>query len=232
MFRQWLTEDITVHVTSCGSLQEEYDKLATDYDMKGFAATFILDSTSSATLDAKRPLVGGSKITVDGGGAAIAAGGKPAMANNIAGLTMNLKNMKLAAWSGGHCVWAMFGGMINLREGMEFCAGDGDHILASYGGQVLIKNSYLVSGGGLNHWHSYSGGYITATDLTVTVIGTPWFTRWAGVADAGIVARNIAYNGTIHGAKYLVHKNGFMEIGTNDLPGDVAGCVATGGVIA
>ncbi|WCK12332.1 hypothetical protein G6L41_008620 [Agrobacterium tumefaciens] len=232
--RTSLTADITIPVGAGTTLQAEYDRLAADYDMRGFSATFILSGTATGCLSARKPLVGGNLITIDGGGVTLNAGGagKTAIGNFVSGMTINLRNVKISSWNGANSVVAVNGGIINMLDGIEFLNGEGDHILASYGGQVFIKSNYTVSGGGLNHWHSYSGGYITATDITVNVTAGIWFVRWAGVADAGLIARNVSYIGNINGAKYLVHKNGFMEIGAATLPGSTPGETSTGGVIA
>ena len=229
--RTSLESDITIVVGQEGSLQDEYDRLATDFDMRGFSASFVLDGTPSPTLNAHKPLVGGNHISVNGLGMNIAGIGKPALSNHVAGLVMDITNVRLSGWSGGSGVAASEGATINLKEWMIFCNGDGDHILAYYGGRIFIQKDYTVEGGGLNHWHSFSDGYITATDLKVSINSGIWFTRWAGVADASIIARNVVYQGTINGSQYLVHRNGFMEIGNAVLPGNVAGTVLTGGVV-
>ncbi|MCP2134607.1 hypothetical protein J2S28_001659 [Rhizobium sp. SLBN-94] len=233
MARTDLTADITINVGAGTTLQDEYDRLATDYDMRGFATTFVLSGTATGCLNARKPLVGGNQITIDGGGVTLSAGGagKTAVGNSVSGLTINVKNLKFSSWAGANGIVAVNGGIINMLDGIECLAGEGDHFLASYGGQIFIKSNYTVSGGGLNHWHSYSGGYITATDITVNVTAGIWFVRWAGVADAGLIARNVSYIGNINGAKYLVHKNGFMEIGAATLPGSTPGVRDTDGVI-
>ena len=223
--------DTTISVSCGDSLQEAYDKLATDYDMRGYTATFVLDNGTYSPLNMSKPLVGGNRLTLDGNGLHLTGNGRPAVSNSVAGVRLYLRNLKLAGWNGGAGVSAISGGLINLGVGMEYGQGNAEHILASYGGQISIDADYTVTGGCLTHWHSYSAGYITATSLTVDITSGIWFTRWAGVADASLVARDITYSGTIHGAKYLVHKNGFMEIGSCTLPGDIAGTLVPGSVI-
>jgi len=232
--RENLWEDTTFPTFPGETLQQAFDRIASGYDLRGFAATIELtEAGPHESLCCTTPVVGGNNVAIDCKGLRLSGSGRAGLSNGVNGLHLTVKNARLAAW-GSPALLAIRGGLVNVAEGVTFEQGDSDHVQASYGGQVFFKNDYAVTGGAVSHLHAYSGGYITAADLSVNITPGLWFgSRWVGVADASVIARNMTYSNraTIHGQQYLVHKNGFLEIGGSTLPGNVAGLATTGGVV-
>jgi hypothetical protein len=108
------------------------------------------------------------------------------------------------------------------------------HVYATDNAKVLMANNYTISGPADRHWYSDFGGLIQATNLTITITGTPNFaTAFAQCVRTGamLVSGN-TFSGSATGTRYNASLNAIIDTfgaGANYLPGNAAGSTATGG---
>lgn len=159
-------------------------------------------------------------ITVDAGDAI----------NATRGADIIVQNMKLQA-ANGDAIRAIYGGRVtfnNVIFGPSLF-----HLEAYWRGEIFNAGNYTIAAGGTAHAHAYGRGYIHLTDGTVTITGTPNFSSFfAGCADAQI-ACSVTFSGSATGPRFLVHKNGIIDVNTptpeNYFPGTTRGNVVSGG---
>jgi hypothetical protein len=97
--------------------------------------------------------------------------------------------------------------------------------------------NYSISGGAVGHMHAMQGGKILNNLNTVTITGTPAFgSFFIGVAGPGSAqCIGQTYTGSATGQRFLVHNNGFIDLGNTGgsityFPGNVAGVTQAYGV--
>ena len=182
----------------------------------------------------------GTKIITSVGGA---------LTNAIAGLHITMWNVALGgaastvgAWHGGRIVLGNGDDFLQHSNVVfEELGTKGDHMVAAYGGIIEVKSNYVINGGCSTHLHAYSGGQIVvqtpprippgsppgtpgATNVGVTLNkdasgNNLKIVHFIGVADAGLVARDLWVGGTADCKTYLIWKNGFADLGAAHLPG-------------
>jgi hypothetical protein len=104
-------------------------------------------------------------------------------------------------------------------------------------GFAQSTGNYSISGGAVGHMHAMQGGKILNNLNTVSITGTPNFSSFfIGVAGPG-TAQCIGqtYSGSATGQRFLVHNNGFIDLGNIGapdayFPGNAAGVTQAYGV--
>ncbi|MBO9108886.1 hypothetical protein J5288_09230 [Agrobacterium sp. S2/73] len=222
------------------TLQYAYDFIATKLDLKGFDVTISLaDGYHTTGLNASIGLTGGNVIYIRGnvttpGNCFLEVTNSHCILNTVRNLKINVGGLRLSTLTAGTCLWAS-GGNIELGASCLFApAANGDHFLATDGGNIVITADYSVAGGCVNHWHAYGQGQITCQNRTITISAAVSMTRWAGIATALLTSTGCTFTGkaNVSGATYLVHRNGVVIVegaGTSYFPGNSAGTVQTGG---
>lgn len=222
------------------TLQYAYDFVAKNLDLNGFSVTInMADGYHTTGLNASIGLTGGNVIFIRGnvttpGNCFLEVTNSHGILNTVRDLTINVGGIRLSALTAGTCLWAS-GGNIELGANCLFApAANGDHFLATDGGNILISANYSVAGGCVNHWHAYGQGQITCQGRTITISSAISMTRWCGVATALLTSTGCTFTGkaNVSGATYLVHRNGVVIVegaGTSYFPGNAAGTVQTGG---
>lgn len=222
------------------TLQYAYDFVAKKLDMNGFSVTInMADGYHTTGLNASIGLTGGNVIFIRGntttpGNCFLEVTNSHGILNRARNLTINVGGLRLSALIAGTCLWAS-GGNIELGANCLFAiAANGDHFLATDGGNIVVSADYSVAGNCVNHWHAYGQGQITCQNRTITVSAAVSMTRWCGVATALLTSTGCTFTGkaNVSGATYLVHRNGVIIVegsGANYFPGTAAGTVQTGG---
>lgn len=128
------------------------------------------------------------------------------------------------------------GGFVALRN-VEFAACTSRHVHATGNSNVLIDGAYEITGDAQAHFYATTGAVITCNSQTVTVTGTPAFSRAFAWAQSGGVIRAASntYSGSATGKRYEASVGGLIS--TNGaaatyFPGNSAGTTATGGIYA
>jgi hypothetical protein len=243
MGREILTEDRVYHLdpanaaggdglsaeTAFSSLPEAYAHVEQQIDLGGRKVTFLLaDGIYTDGLSVTNGAFGGGEIHIQGKNE---EGAKIEVANGQGVTNVNPVTPVYVSHVWLPSCAALFGGRIYIQQGISFTATGGDHMSATYLGMIFVLAAYAIRGTCSTHIHAYTGGIITINDNTqVWPVGTLSLTRFLGVADASVVARNLDVRGSINCHTYLVHKNGFADLENANLPG--SGEVAqTGGIV-
>jgi hypothetical protein len=254
MNRHLLKEDQSYHIdpsrplggdglteeTAFSSLPEAYAHLQENVSLGGRKVTFLLaDGVYSQGLTVGPGAIGGGEIHVCGkneGGAKIEVADGGGVVNTSSINPVAVKNIWLPSCS------AYYAAQIIVQSGVSFTdsyrvdkkTGErkkADHMSATYLGLIFVKDPYAIRGRCDTHIHAYTGGIITIDDNTqIWPDGVSDMTRFIGVADGSVVARNIYVHGNFDCHTYLVHKNGFADLESAHLPG-TGRIVQTGGVV-
>jgi len=150
---------------------------------------------------------------------------------NLSGVSWNVRGFKLTTTTSGSAIYARNGSRIYIQK-IDFgsVAGTyGTHILSDRGGVIVAVGNYSITGGGFAHaWSSYCGG-IVITSRTITITGTPNFTKSFLFSRFGYFEGDTTtYSGSATGKKYDISMNAVAFTNGYTLPGDVAGTTATG----
>jgi hypothetical protein len=125
-------------------------------------------------------------------------------------------------------------GMIVESSGIEFGACAGTHCYAVGPGSFIeIIDDYSITGAAAQHWIADFGGAINVSNLTLTITGTPAFTRFAWAYTGLIFCAGITFSGSATGQRFRSENNGVIETQTLSytyLPGNSAGAQASGGI--
>lgn len=118
----------------------------------------------------------------------------------------------------------IFTNMTSGSSGIHIIADDNRSKIAAIG-------NYSITGGGIDHVGTNFGGVISIRSRTITLTGTPAFSRcFARAAGCGVTDISLnTFSGSATGLRYQVVLNGVMNTNTATLPGDIAGTSATGG---
>lgn len=167
----------------------------------------------------------------------IAAGGNMFACQQPSPVSFYIKGIKITSSSSGTYVGgfqASFNGRLTL-ESIEFGAwsggANGRHMNCESQGYINIIGNYTISGGVGHHMIAFNG-YIANSGKTITLSGTPAFTRFAYATGLGYIrANSCTFSGSGTGTRYLVSENSVIYTGggANYFPGNVAGSTATGG---
>lgn len=118
-------------------------------------------------------------------------------------------------------------------QNIRFGAAAGHHIHARTEGRIEATGNYAITAGAATHLRAAVAGLVSGTSFTVTLTGTPAFSTAFAVAivDGGVSVNGNTYSGAATGKRFDASIGGVINSASlTDLPGDVAGTVATGGV--
>jgi hypothetical protein len=149
------------------------------------------------------------------------------------GATLHIKDLQITTTgSGGNGIHAANGAQIYFQN-LDFGACAGRQVSADNCGTITCTGNYKISGGADTHFRAWGSGIITVQSKTVTITGTPAFSRvFAWCQYVGLLAvNNITFSGSATGARYSVESNAVVIAlgGANYFPGNSAGSTATGG---
>lgn len=254
LIREMLTADRTYYVRTDGSnsnngltntsggafltIQKAVDVISSSLDCAGKNITIQLgDGTYTAGV-AMRPIVGASGITIQGNSSTpanvvVSTTSASAFVNDVAGLAVTLKDLKITTVTAGIAVAATNAGAWNI-SGINFGSCANSHMYAVNGGRIGIIGNYAISGGAPSHYYFGSLGYISGGSKTVTITGTPNFTTAFAYANTPGLLENFGFtfSGSATGKRYDVAANAVCFTGgggASYFPGSVAGTTATGG---
>lgn len=236
--REVLTGNRTYNLTAGANIQTTIDTIANGIDLAGFDVTIDLgDGAYTSAVSVSTPWFGSGDVILVGNT------GTPAnvtltVASNDAiavrnGGTLIVRGIKLSTTTSGSGLLAENGGVINF-DYMDFGACAVVHHDSGPNGMIQWESNgtYNISGGAVAHWHAH-GGFIFATNGTITLTGTPAFSAYFAGAAFGVVGCNsIVFSGSATGPRFLVHHLGFLYTLTDDLtylPGSTAGTINENG---
>jgi hypothetical protein len=209
-------------------------------DLNGFQLTISIGAGTFPACNAFGPIVGqNSPVIFNGSGfsSTTISVSNNAAVNAQSGSSIQPQNMTVIA-SGAPAVGLNAGGSSSLLPsflfvgpGMNIGSCAGLQMQASYGGQIVLLNSYMISGSSEVHWGALSSGAIINgnTPITITLTGAPAYSSAfaAALAASNIDPANfITFVGSATGSKYTISANGSINTngaGTSYLPGSTAG---------
>lgn len=148
---------------------------------------------------------------------------------------LTVQYLEARSTGGGVALAAESAGYITLGPGMRFGAAGAYHMTATYGGVILGRYAYTISGGAVAHVVVTESGVIDISAVTVTLTGTPNFPAAYAIASRiGIIDYySNTFSGTATGVRYSADQNSIIFVkgaGATYLPGNAAGATATGGL--
>lgn len=133
---------------------------------------------------------------------------------------------------GGAIRGAGGGGSITYSN-VDFGPSNFEHITAPQGCLVQATGPYQISGGAYAHAGAYDGGFVRVSNVAVTIINNPAFSAGfaLGSRNGIVLIIGASFNGTATGKRYSADLGGgiLTLAGTDYLPGNSAGTVATSG---
>jgi hypothetical protein len=227
---------------SSGDPFETFDKawsvLSEDYDINGFNATIHQAGTNTDTLNANGQPIGSTSVnsisvTVGGtwtvtNGSCVIANGSTFRVNGAGTLSASgtglAQGFAIAAFSSSQVAW----------QGITFGTCDVAHVAGFQGGQISASAGYTINGNAPTHVLLNYGASAQISLVTVALSGTPAFSNaFADVENCSTLnANSLATTGSATGKRYIVSKNGSIDVGgagASALPGNVAGTASTGG---
>jgi hypothetical protein len=220
------------------TIQRAANYIQTALDLNGFTVTVqVGDGTYTAGAKVAKPWVGGGTVAFIGNVATPAS--CVVNANDVQGAfyaeqsaAFEVRGFKVMN-TGGDGVAVQSGAFMSVGA-MEYGASLSSHLAVGGGAFIYLTADYTVSGGGNSHLHTGSFGLIFTSVITCTVTGTPAFISYfAGAAQGNIIVKNVTFNGSATGARYLAHKGGIIETSpafAPALPGSIDGRTTWGGV--
>jgi hypothetical protein len=224
------------------TIQAALDAIAA-VDLNGFIATVQLaDGTYTTGGLCDRVWAGapGSSVVIKGNAATpanVIISTTSANAIQVQdGAVVTVKDLELRTTTLGDCFYVVRAGKV-FYQNVRFGACAGFHMNIFQGGHCESTGNYAITGGAVAHMHAAQGGKILNSSNTVTITGTPAFSSFfIGVAGPGMAqCIGQTYSGSATGKRYLVHNNGFIDLGDSGasatyFPGDAAGETETYGV--
>lgn len=162
-----------------------------------------------------------------------------AVSCSIGGVVV-IQNMRLQSSGsgyGGYGIYCTIGGLLSFNN-IDFATCTQAHIMAQAGQISAQGQSYSISGNSPLHAGSTFQGSLDLAYCDVTIYNTPTFSQGYAVTGAFAVANlgGSTFNGAAHGPHFVVNLNSVLLLnGANPnsyLPGDQAGSLGSGGVIA
>lgn len=220
------------------TLQAAYNAI-TKLDCNGYNVyIMVADGTYTDPFIADKPLVGaGGPVQIIGNLTTPASVQITVTSNDAfrvvgSGREIRILGVKIRTITSGNCLMALDKAKIEFGS-CDFGASAGIHVNADTGGTIIANNDYVITGGGVAHWHAPSA-IILVPGRAITLTGTPAFSAYfAGTATCGLIqCPSVVFTGAATGTRYIAHKNGIIDTGSanaNYLPGNAAGVTATGG---
>lgn len=235
-----LFADLTINVPAdFATMQEAWNYICFSLDLNGFTVTMQLaDGTHNGGIDDYPLDLAGAGNTYIGGGYVLINGNAASPGNVIVTSTheytlrftqsyVRIQNFELRG--SFNTIGIAWSGILENGPGMRFGACGGQHLHASSGGQIWMRNDYSVVGGGTQHWFVHSQAQLRVSDRTITLVGTPNFTEafYVGGTDGMLDALNVTFSGAATGQQWAIFNNSMTNIGRNGditfLPGNVMG---------
>lgn len=232
--------------TACLTIQAALTKVQ-GYDLNGFAVVIsVADGAYSAGVLCDSAFIGNynsAGVTITGN---VTTPSNVTITNStgelfqlLHGCNLTIQGFKgIQNAAGGDIIWVAFNGYLSLTN-FEFGAvASGFHLNVFQLGIVQITGPTTISGGAQAHYHVSQSGVLIDSTNTVTCSGAPAFSSFfAGVSSANLQAIGTTYSGcgSVTGQRYLVHNNGFIDLGNSGasptyFPGNVAGITELYGV--
>ena len=136
------------------------------------------------------------------------------------------------------------GGVITIGTGIvfgAFASANSCHAQAIGGGRINFGSGYQITGSATTHIGAYLNGIVqpsiglSASSVTITLVGTPTFTQFALAESCGSIylpTPAVSFSGSATGGRYQAILNGVINTnggGANFFPGNTSGSTATGG---
>lgn len=251
--RTVLSANTTFHVATTGNdstgdgssgapwltRQHAWNTVQNTYDLAGFNVTFQLsDGTYTDAFSGVGWMVGqfspnqvifnGNSVTPTN---VLISSSTPFIGENCG---YQVQNLKFQNASGGNGIFALNNAILVMGAGLTTGACSGTKIRTSYGGQILINNSYNDVGNAQQHYSVDDGGQIIVIGgITVTLTGTPAYSSAFALAIelGNILFQNVptavaTFSGSATGPEYIVNSNAVITTqgsGPTYLPGSSSG---------
>lgn len=125
------------------------------------------------------------------------------------------------------------GSAISVAYPVRFLACAESHCWAYVGGSISIRANYTIAGSAQAHVLAAYAGVVDIQGITVTLVGTPAFIRFAWARDLGLAMYGFnTISGAATGARYLASLGGGVSVsgaGANYLPGNSDGSATSPG---
>ena len=197
----------------------------------------VAAGTYSENVQLKK-IIGSGSVTLLGdtgtpANVSIAPSSGHAVVASAAGDRWTLAGFRLAPVSGGHSLIVEKGTFLSFHA-LDFAAAPSGyiHILIS-SARVDVVGDYAISGGAYSHWKVDESGTLYAAGRTITLSGTPAFTKFADCnLTSAMIVHAMTFNGSATGTRYTCYGNAVIYVagaGPNYLPGDISGYTSNGG---
>lgn len=210
-------------------------------DLAGFTVTIKIGNTYTLTagLDFVSPPVGGTIIlegdTVTPTNTTISVTSGHAVRVRCP-MNLLVKHLRVQTTTSGFGLYAQgAGATIEIGASVNFGACASAHCRTISAGRIVnLFNNYTISGAAPIHMSANINGVYEIEQSTVTITGTPAFSKFADAENGGVISAYLmTYSGAATGNRYSATANGVIATyggGASFFPGNVAGSVATGGV--
>lgn len=148
-------------------------------------------------------------------------------------VTWQIRDLKVQTATSGSALTALNGSKVQFGN-LNFGACATHHLNAANAAVVQALGNYAISGGATSHIAQTYGSVVYVANRTVTLSGTPAFTRFVYSDVVGSVSIfGMTFSGAATGQRYLVNANAVIFTaggGGTYLPGNSAGSATNGGV--
>ncbi len=219
------------------TIQKAVDIVYNTLDKNGFNVTIqVVDATYTGAVTIGVPSPGAGTISIVGNTSTpancIISTTSATCFTVFGGAHVAIRGLKLQTTTSGDCIKVYDNGRCEI-DTMNFGACSGIHLNCEQFGFIAITGNYTISGGAVAHYHTGSPSMLLVSPITVTIIGTPAFSGYfSGCAGGFQYLPGITFSGAATGTRYVVHKNGTIDVGTTSLtylPGNAAGLEYSGG---
>src|SRR3989304_5503394 len=224
------------------TIQHAVDIVYGTLDLRGFDVDIQVRDGTFGRCVVPFPQVGKGSITLRGNSAtpanvtltATAIGEQNGVVDVSNFAVLRVRDFTLTCVTSGSGLNAASGGVIHIDQGIIFGACADYHMHSRNNSFIQAFGNYSITGAAKVHVRPGSLSEIRIGAITVTITGTPAFSNafcqayFAGVAALG----GVTWSGAATGKRFEALGQAFITAngGLNDLPGNVAGTVATGGV--
>lgn len=195
------------------TIQHAVDFISDNIDACGFTIRVKLGNGTYTDTIGLPTVVGAGTLVIESTTGTASA----VIVTSTAGSTINVGSGCATPWtiqsfevraggsSGDNCIFVQQSGVLNIGAGLRFGSTTGNHLTVYYGGTVFITDNYLVVGACSRHWFVQYASKLIASNINVTISGTPGMTAWATTALGGVIrATSFTYTGNITGSRYAI----------------------------
>lgn len=247
--REILTADRTYYVRTDGSdtntglantaggafltPQKAIDTVA-QIDMAGFTSYIQLPNTTYTGALTLKSLVGGSCVIIGDettpSNVLFSVTGNTVFTANATTGVWHIRGVKMQTTTFGNCFTVNTNAALSFQN-VDFGAAANFHMHVYSGAMVTATGPFTISGGASYHALLQAASVYNYFGQAVTLSGTPAFTAFVAVQQAGVlVAGGASYSGSATGARYDITSGGIIDVaggGTSALPGNAAGSGGT-----